>query len=86
MTWRQGVVYRALKRAAEAGAACPSNAVLAELIGCCARTPMRIIRELEEKGLVNVTLLGPERRVTIVATGKSTAAGGPHGGQERGAA
>ena len=80
---RQNTILDALTRAAEAGKACPSNADLAEMLpGCVAPNKASgIVRHLEKTGVITVRRFQMARVVTIVATGKSTAAPGnqtPH--------
>lgn len=72
----EAMVYRELHRAAEAGQPCASNADLGDTIGSInstGSTVAGIVKRLEMRGLITVERYQRERRVTIVATGKSTA-------------
>lgn len=67
-------VFAALKRAADAGAPCPGNAELIEVMGCKSISgPSSLISRLEARGVIRVLRFNQSRQVTIVATGKSTA-------------
>lgn len=67
-------VLDALTAAADAGAKCPTQDELAELIGVEAvSTTVGIVNRLERKGLIKVERYQRERRVMIVATGNMTA-------------
>ena len=67
-------VLRAIERAANAEAQCPTNRTLCELIGSASEsTPVNALRRLREAGFIEVERYGTTRVVTIVATGRRTA-------------
>jgi hypothetical protein len=66
-------IYRALCAAAEAGVECPSNGVLADLVGASNSRISALVSALESKGFICVERFTCARRVTICATGKVTA-------------
>lgn len=69
------MVYRALRDAADAAAPCPTCDELCDLIGCdSSSTPVRIIHQLEARGLIRVKRYQRARQVFVVATGKWTRA------------
>lgn len=69
------LIYRALVRAANAGKPCPTADELSEIIGShSVSTTVGVIQRLEKKGKVKVDRYQRGRRVTIVATGKTTRA------------
>jgi DNA-binding MarR family transcriptional regulator len=69
----EGAVLAALTRAAERAEACPTADDLLEHIGFGAQsTTVAVIRRLEERGYIKVDRYQRSRRVTILATGKST--------------
>lgn len=71
---RRGKVYRALVAAAAAGADCPRNADLSEMLGIgTGSTPSLVINQLELRGVLAVQRTQTTRRVTVLATGHSTA-------------
>lgn len=73
-TGRLKQVYDALARAADAGAKCPSNDALAELLGIGSiGAASEYVSQLEQRGLIRVERTRCTRRVTITATGRSTA-------------
>ena len=65
-------VLAKLTAAANAGRACPTNTELCDLIGGSPSYPVRIIDRLADQGLIRVERFASGRRVTIVATGRST--------------
>lgn len=68
-------VYSALVRAAEAGAPCPTNAVLRDVTGHASPSSVvNAIKRLEEAGTITVLRFHRDRVVTITATGHKTAA------------
>lgn len=69
----QAIAFRAIERAADAGERCPSNITLARLMGVRSTgTAADVVSKLEESGRIVVERTGSSRRVTIVATGRST--------------
>lgn len=78
----EGRVYRALFRAANRGDACPSQAVLAMIVGYESEGgTVKLLQRLEARGMIRVERFNRSRRVTIVATKKRTAKTGetePH--------
>lgn len=68
----RGIIYRALFRAAQRGAPCPTQEVMAELCGLEPHSTSHHVRQLELRGMIRVARFQRSRRVTIVATGKST--------------
>lgn len=74
LSWNERTILAALTRAADAGATCPKNEDLDELIHCSSSSAASaIVKRLENWGLIRVERWQKERRVTIVETGKSTA-------------
>ena len=69
-----GLLLAALTDAADRGARCPTNEELGDLLGMGLSAPPGIMRRLETRGLIAVEVYQRERRVTIVSTGKQTAA------------
>ena len=70
----EAMVYRSLSRAAENGERCPTSIEIATMLDCSpGGTAAGIVKRLERRGLISVERYQRERRVTIVATGKSTA-------------
>lgn len=70
----EAMVYRELSRAADENRTCPTVTDLCVLLDCSpGGTTAGIIKRLERRGLIKVDRYQRERRVTIVATGKSTA-------------
>lgn len=68
-------VYEAISAAAEKGKPCPRNAELVKLFdGRAASNASIVIKKLERANLISVERAGRFRTVTILATGKSTAA------------
>lgn len=68
-------IFAALSDAAENGRPCPIAEELSIWAGCSAiSTTVRLVQRLEQRGLIKVESYQRARRVTIVATGKSTAA------------
>lgn len=62
-----------LIKAADVGGECPSNYVLAYACGVsAANSASVIVARLEQRGLITVQRGSRQRKVTIVATGKST--------------
>lgn len=74
MTPAEALVYDAIFNAAERGEVCPIGLDIEMMIGASS-TSMgpKMVRKLEEKGLIEVQRFQKYRIVTIVATGKSTA-------------
>jgi hypothetical protein len=71
----EAVVLQTLSDAAETGEACPSNALLANALGrSIAWSAGDVVKRLEARGLITVKRFSNSRQVTIVATGRSTAA------------
>lgn len=69
----QTLAFRAIERAAVANLPCPTNAALAGLLGLKSTgSASAIVFALEASGQIAVERFGQARRVTIVATGKST--------------
>lgn len=67
------MVYRALREAAENGARCPTSDDLCDLIGCEANsTTVRIIQQLERRGLIKVRRYQRARQVFVPEVGKWT--------------
>ncbi|KQN37032.1 hypothetical protein ASG37_05060 [Sphingomonas sp. Leaf407] len=77
MTYHRNLVqcrlFNTLSSIAEAGEPCPTNDGLAERLGCDPRAVARAFTELREQALIAVEPARTQRRVTIVASGKSTA-------------
>ena len=70
-------VMHMLKVAIAAGEPCPSNPDIAAELGLSSRSgSVKILHALEEKGLIRVDRFRMSRRVTIIATGRATAAFG----------
>lgn len=68
------VVYNMLRKAAERGDQCPSNAVLLAAMGfTSARMASETVAKLEARGLIAVERTKTARRVTIISTGEQTA-------------
>lgn len=67
-------VLQLLEAAAEAGAPCPSNRELCEALGMERLDASDVVLALEARRLIRVERLSNARIVTIVATGKRTAA------------
>lgn len=68
------VVYNMLRKAAERGDECPSNAVLLTAMGFTSqRMASETVAKLEARGLIAVERTKSARRVTIVSTGEQTA-------------
>jgi hypothetical protein len=71
----RGLIYRALVRAANRAAACPTGDMLAVICGYdSAHGTVVPIKRLEQRGLIRVERFTRSRRVTVVATGKRTRA------------
>ncbi|WP_242117848.1 hypothetical protein [Sphingomonas lacusdianchii] len=73
LTINQRRVLNVLERLADEGAACPTNAVLAESIGADTSDAAKAFADLRRLGVIAVVTLRAKRRVTIVATGATTA-------------
>lgn len=58
--------------AADAGRPCPTNSELADLIGGSVSGPVRVLDRLAARALIRIERFAAGRRVTIVATGRST--------------
>jgi len=72
---RDTITMKLLAEAVNACAPAPSNAKLAALFGCSSpNAGLRAYRRLEKAGIIRIRSFGPAKQVTIVATGKSTAA------------
>ena len=70
----EGMIYRALRLAAEQAKPAPTNPELAGRIGAeSISTPPRILDRLAQRGAIVIERSPTERRITIVATGKATA-------------
>ncbi len=74
MTPAEALVYDAIFNAAERGEVCPLGLDIEMMIGAIS-TSMgpKMVRKLEEKGLIEVQRFQKYRIVTIVATGRTTA-------------
>lgn len=74
LTASEMIIYDALYNAAEKGEVCPLNLDLEILIGAnsCSMGP-KMVRRLEEKGLIRVIRYQKFREVLVVSTGKRTA-------------
>lgn len=71
--WHQ-MAYKAFNQAAEDGVKTPTGEDLRQLLGCSAlSTTVKVTKDIEKSGAIQVERYQRERRVTIVATGKSTA-------------
>lgn len=69
----QETVFRAIERAAQAGAPCPTNAELAVLLGLKSTgSASAFVFALEAGGRIAVERFGSARQVTILATGQAT--------------
>ena len=79
LTINQRRVFNVLERLANDGAACPTNAALAESIGADTSDAAKAFADLRRIGVIAVVTLRAKRQVTIVATGATTAplAGAP---------
>ena len=66
-------VFNVLERLANDGAACPTNAALAESIGADTSDAAKAFADLRRIGVISVVTLRAKRQVTIVATGATTA-------------
>jgi hypothetical protein len=76
-------VYHQLGKIASTGAPCPGDGELAAMIGMRShRAATEALRILQNKGWIMVDRVGAHRTVTIVTTGKSTAAAPPPGPAE----
>lgn len=71
LTFIEKEILAIISRAAEAGQACPSNTMFADLTG--STNASEIISSLERKGMIRVQRGNSKRVVTIIATGKRTA-------------
>ncbi len=70
---KERIVLRLLTEAADAGAACPSNDEICLAIDAKSwASASRLVALLDAKGLISVKRTQNLRRVTILATGKST--------------
>lgn len=75
LTANERAVLAALTRAADAGAACPSNTALCDAAGILSPgLASELVGRLEALGLIRVERLNAARCVTIVATGHATQA------------
>lgn len=68
----QSMVLRAIEKAAESDAPCPSNTELGELIAGGSAVVSGAFRALEKKGFITIRRFSRTRQVTIVATGRVT--------------
>ncbi len=66
-------VFNVLERLAAEGAACPTNAALAEQIGSDTSDAAKAFGDLRRLGVIAVVTTRAKRQVTIVATGAQTA-------------
>lgn len=69
----RGLVYRAVVRAANRGAPCPTNEMFSIIVGY--ETPhgtVELLKRLERIGLIKVSRHQRSRQVTICNTGKKT--------------
>ena len=73
LTINQRRVFNVLERLANEGAACPTNAALAESIGADTSDAAKAFADLRRIGVIAVVTLRAKREVTIVATGAKTA-------------
>jgi len=65
---------RLISAAADAGRPCPTNAELAECAGSLSTTTgALIVAQLEKLGAIAVERFNSDRRITVLATGRSTA-------------
>ncbi len=77
----EDAVLQAVTTAADAGLPCPTNPELSALTGGSPSLPVRILYRLAARGLIAIARFQAGRRVTIIATGQSTAYSGkvsPH--------
>ncbi|HYH17524.1 MAG TPA: Lrp/AsnC family transcriptional regulator [Azospirillum sp.] len=65
-------VLELLEKAADAGAPCPAYSTTADLLGLSETRVSVSVRTLERDGVIRIARKGPQRRVTIVATGRAT--------------
>lgn len=79
MTPRDRIALDMLTKAAQDGAECPSNALLAAALGTGLGAAQSAVRALESQGVIVVERGQKARRVTLVATGQQTAP--IHGGE-----
>lgn len=71
--WEAKILAR-IEEAAEKGEPAPLAEDLAEICGCSAiSTTVRLVHRLDQRGLIKVEVYQRGRRITVVATGKSTA-------------
>lgn len=71
---REATAYKYLRRAAAAGAPCPTNVELCVILNAeSLSTPPEILNRLERLRLISVERYRRSRRVLIVATGQQTA-------------
>lgn len=66
-------VFNVLERLAAEGAACPTNAALAEQIGSDTSGAAKAFGDLRRLGVIDVVTAHTKRQVTIIATGAQTA-------------
>lgn len=66
------IIYRALVRAANCAAPCPSGDELAMICGLDPTTTVYHLRQLERRGMIQVQRYQRSRIVTITATGNRT--------------
>lgn len=66
------MIYWAHVRAADAGEPAATHMDLSALLDCCLSTPTHLEQKMEGRGWLKVERFQRGRRVTIMATGKST--------------
>lgn len=68
-----GIIYRAVRRAATEFVSCPTNRDLADMAGLnSVSQPPNILKRLEKRGALKIETSNRERRITIIATGAQT--------------
>jgi len=73
LTINQRRVLNVLERVAAGGAACPTNAALAEQIGSDTSDAAKAFGDLRRLGVIDVVTAHTKRQVTIIATRAQTA-------------
>lgn len=76
---REQIIYDRLVEVADRDEVCPTNLVLADLLGLASEeSSSTTVRALERRGMIAVRRTSHARVVTISATGKRTAEPPPH--------
>lgn len=73
LTINQRRVLNVLEKLVAERAACPTNAALAERIGCDTVGAAKGLQDLRLLGVIEIATVHHSRQVTIVATGAQTA-------------